>query len=81
MSVLTTSQFWVAAGERAVRTAAQAAVAAIGVNVVALADVHWDVVGGTAAIAALLSVLTSVAASGTSVTGPSFGPEELTPKG
>lgn len=78
MSALTTGAFWAATAERAVRTVAQAAVAAIGVNVVALPDVNWTVVAGTAGLAGVLSVLTSVAASGGG--GPSFGQEELKPK-
>lgn len=79
MSALTTGKFWAATAERAVKTAAQAAVAAIGVNVVALAEVNWELVGGTSALAAVLSVLTSVASSGAGSDGPSLGPEELTP--
>ncbi|WP_165043639.1 holin [Adlercreutzia sp. ZJ138] len=49
-----------AAGVRAVKTMAQTAVATIGVSA-ALTDVDWIVVASTAALAGILSVLTSVA--------------------
>lgn len=49
-----------AAGVRAVRTAAQAALGAIG-SAVVLDEVTWPVVAGTAALAAIVSALTSIA--------------------
>ena len=49
-----------AAGVRAVKTTAQTALAAIGTTA-AVSDVDWAVVGGTAALAGILSVLTSLA--------------------
>ena len=45
---------------RAIRTAAQSALAAIGTTAM-VQQVEWEVVGGTAALAALLSVLSSLA--------------------
>lgn len=78
MSVLTTGQFWAATFERAAKTAAQAFVAAVGVNVVALAEVNWELVGGTTLLAAILSAGTSLASIPISG-GPSLGPEELRP--
>lgn len=49
-----------AAAIRAVKTMAQTAVAAIGVAAT-MQDVSWVVVGSTALVAGILSVLTSIA--------------------
>lgn len=49
-----------AAAVRAVKTAAQAAVAAIGATTT-MGGVDWRVVGSTSLLAAILSVLTSLA--------------------
>ena len=55
-----TKKWWKAAGVRAVKTVAQAAVAAIGTTAM-LSDVDWLVVGSTALLAGVLSLLTSIA--------------------
>ena len=54
-----TKEFWKAAGIRAIRTVAQTAIATIGTTAM-IQDVNWAVVGSTALLAGLLSVLTSI---------------------
>lgn len=53
-------QWTKAAGIRAVKTMAQTAVATIGVAAT-MQDISWVVVGSTALVAGILSVLTSIA--------------------
>ena len=55
------AKLWIkAAAIRAVKTLAQAAIGVIGSSV-ALGEVDWILVGSSAALAAILSLLTSVA--------------------
>lgn len=49
-----------AAGVRAIKTVAQAAIATIGSSA-AMGEVNWVLVGSSAALAGILSLLTSVA--------------------
>lgn len=54
-----TKKFWKAAGTRAVKTMAQAAVGVIGSSVV-ISDVNWLVVVSASALAGVTSILTSI---------------------
>ncbi len=54
------NEWFKAAGIRAVKTAAQAAIAVIG-GAAAMGGVDWPLAASSAALAALLSLLTSVA--------------------
>lgn len=56
-----TKQFLHAVAVRAVKTCCQTAVALIGTNAVGIADVDWIGIASGAALAGVLSVLTSVA--------------------
>ena len=60
MKKVFTKEWFAAAGIRALKTAAQTAVASIGVTAM-IHEVDWLVVGSTAALAGVLSLLTSVA--------------------
>lgn len=64
MGTMWTAAFWRGAAERAVKTAAQTAVATIGVAAVGegvgIADVHWVTVASVTALATVLSVITSI---------------------
>lgn len=53
-------KFWKAAGIRALRTFCQSAVATIGTTAL-LSEVNWLMVGSTALLAGILSVLNSIA--------------------
>jgi hypothetical protein len=54
------AQFWNQAGERAVKTAIQVFVAVLSVGHVGIFNAPWTTAFSTAAMAALLSVLTSL---------------------
>ena len=60
MKKIFTKEWFAAAGIRALKTAAQTAVASIGVTAM-IHDVDWLVVASTAALAGVLSLLTSIA--------------------
>ena len=72
-----TREFWLAAAERAIRTFAQSLAAVLAAGATGLLGVDWVGALSTSGLAALLSLLMSIAASGTGPDGPSFGPEEL----
>jgi hypothetical protein len=70
--------FWVATLERAIKTAAQAAIAAIGTSAVGLLDVSWPGVAAAAGLMAVLSILTSIGSAAHTHGGPSLAGETLT---
>ncbi len=53
-------KWWKAAGIRALKTFCQTAIATIGTSAV-LSEINWITVGSASVVAALLSLLTSVA--------------------
>lgn len=72
--------FWKAAAERAIKTAAQAAVVLIGADMVDVLTLDWVHVASLSAGAAVVSVLTSIASSAiSSQPGPSLTDAEVLP--
>ncbi len=69
---MTTGQFWAAALERAVKTAAQVAAALIGTGAVGMTELDWQQIGSVALTAAIVSVLTSLASDRIGTPGPSL---------
>lgn len=79
-----TLAYWKALLERAIKTAAQSAIALIG-STALVTDVNWVVVGAGVAMATVLSVLSSLASikltrsPGPSLTSAEIAPESLPP--
>jgi len=67
-----TIEFWKAAGERAVWTFAQSAIATIGVGSIGFGDVNWIAVASVGGVAAVISVLKSIIVNGVTGDGPSI---------
>ena len=72
-----TGGFWKAASERAIKTAAQSLVAIWGVGQTNLLTVDWKQAAAVAGMAALLSVLTSIASNQVGNAGPSLADETI----
>lgn len=53
-------KYWDYAGERAIKTCAQVAIATIGVGAAGILEVDWVNVGSVSALAGVMSLLTSV---------------------
>lgn len=70
--------FWVATAERAIKTFAQTLAAVLlASNVVGLLDADWPAALSAAALASLLSVLTSIGSATVGNDGPSLAGEDL----
>lgn len=80
MSNYTSNEFWKGSIERAIRTAAQTAIALIGTDQVGILNLDWAQIGSVTATATLLSLLMSIAGGGTG-SGPSFTDAETLPAG
>lgn len=76
-----TLAFWIATGERAARTFAQTAAGLLVGDGLGLLAVDWISVGSVAGLAAVVSVLTSVAAAGATNGSPSLVRSEVLDKG
>lgn len=76
--MIVTPEFWIATLERTVKTFAQSLVAAIGTDASGLLDVNWTAALSIAGLAAVLSVLTSIASARAGRPGPSLGGVETT---
>jgi hypothetical protein len=59
-----TFAFWKSTAERAVRTFAQGVLGAVGADQLGILDVDWGQAASIGGLAAILAVLTAVAASG-----------------
>lgn len=55
-----TKEFWTYAGERAIKTVAQSAIAFLGTGSVGLFTIDWFSLGSVSLGAGLLSILTSI---------------------
>ena len=76
---LASKAFWAAAGERAVKTFAQTAVSLLVVGATGVLDVDWQAVGSASALAALVSLLTSIGSDAATGDGPSLTGAEVVP--
>jgi hypothetical protein len=76
--MLTTTAFWKAAAERAVKTFAQTAAALLTGAATGLLEVDWVQIGSVAGLAALVSLLTSVGSDVVTGSGPSLTNAEVT---
>lgn len=65
MSALTTRTFWADTIERAVKTLAQAMIAQLGAGAFGLLDVNYVTLLSVSGLAAVISILTSIASSST----------------
>jgi hypothetical protein len=79
MSSLITKAFWAATAERAARTFAQGTLGAVSADGIGILDVDWGEAAGIGGLAAVLAVLTAVAASGAGPDGPGLTETAVSP--
>lgn len=73
-----TKRFWAATTERAIKTTAQAMAAVLTANATGLLDTDWIGVLSAAAMAGVLSILTSIGSAGATDGTPSLASETIT---
>lgn len=61
MEFLKSKEFWEAAAHRAIRTFAQTAISAIPTSAALLTEINWIYILSASALAAIVSILTSIA--------------------
>jgi len=76
---LATKAFWAAAGERAIKTAAQTAVSLLVVGATGVLDADWQAVASASGLAAVVSLLTSIGSDKLTGDGPSLTGAEVVP--
>lgn len=79
MSVLSKSTFWISTGERALSTAAQAGVAALGTSAIGVLDIDGVAVASLMGGALVLSVLKSLSAIPITGSASLTGTEQVAP--
>lgn len=79
MSDFTKGSFWVAVAERGVKTFAQTLAATLSAGAVGILTVPWQDALSMSALAAAISVLTSVGSAGLTGGGPSATNSEVVP--
>ena len=75
-STILTGRFWVAAGERAVKTGAQVAASLLVASGTGLLDTDWVTALSVSGMAAVISLLTSVGSDVATGSGPSLTSSE-----
>lgn len=61
MNNLMNTNWWNAAGTRAIKTVCQTAVALLGTDAIGILDVNWLAIASASALAGIVSILTSIA--------------------
>jgi hypothetical protein len=60
--MLTSTAFWASAGERAIKTVAQTALALLGTSqLISVVSIDWTEIAGVSVVAGVISLLTSIA--------------------